>query len=85
MEGYSTIKEIRQVFNKCLDIVADKDPRYGSMWKKESMDELLGNISRKFKGLEHQFKENGEVDMEFPLDLINYTAFFYMRLLSEDE
>ena len=73
------------VFRECLHIIADRDPKYGSMWKKEDMDELWGNVSRKFKGIEHQWKKSGKVDMEFPLDLINYVAFFYLRLLDENK
>ena len=81
----STVEEARLVFEQCLYLIADRDPKYGSQWRKEDLDELWGNVSRKFKGLEYQWKNNGKVDMEFPLDLINYTAFFYMRLLNEDK
>ena len=76
----STVEEVRIVFEKCLHLVADRDPKYGSQWRKENLDELFGNISRKFEGIKYQWKETGQLDMEFPLDLINYTVFFYLRL-----
>jgi len=83
----STIIEVKDVFEECLQLIQDRDPKYGSMWRTEDLGELFGNVSRKFKGLEHQFKTRdlGPVDMEFPLDLINYTAFFLLRLRNADK
>lgn len=85
MERTTTVKAVQEVFKDAIRLIEDRDQKYGSMWRTEDMDELFGNIHRKFKGLEHQWKNNnGEVDLEFPLDLINYTAFFLLRLRSED-
>jgi len=82
MEG--TVERVRDLFEECLEIIGDRDPKYGSQWKKESMEELLGNVSRKYSGLKWQFEEKGKVDLEFPKDLINYTAFFLLRLVDEN-
>ena len=81
----SSVVEVGEVFRECLDLITDRDPKYGSMWSTEDLGELFGNVSRKFRGLEHQWKTNGSIDMEFPLDLINYTAFFLLRLRNEDK
>jgi len=82
MEG-SSVAEARKVFEECLSLIADRDPKYGSMWRTEDLEELFGNVSRKFKGIEHQWKTNRSLDMEFPLDLVNYTIFFLLRLRNE--
>ncbi len=83
MEG--TVEEARAVFRECLDIISDRESKYGQQWREEDIEELFGNVSRKFKGVEYQFKNNGRVDLEFPLDLINYTIFLYLRLKSENK
>mgnify|MGYP003394185729 CR=1 FL=1 len=84
MEG-SSVVEARRVFEECLTLIADRDPKYGSMWRTEDLGELFGNVSRKFKGIEYQWKETEGLDKEFLLDLINYTAFFLLRLRNADK
>jgi len=79
MNTVETIVSVEETFLECLKIVKEKDKKYGSMWAEEDLEELWGNVSRKFKGVQYQLAE-GLVDKEFPLDLINYVVFLYLRL-----
>ncbi len=78
------METVEKVFEECLKIIKDREPKYGPQWKEEPLDELWGNVCRKFKGLDYQ-KKLGNIDMEFPIDLINYVAFYYLRLKDENE
>ena len=71
----------RLVFNKCKELIENKEAVYGSHWKSEDPAYLDVNMRRKYLGFDHQVVNRKQLQMEDLLDLINYTAFRYIKEL----
>ena len=78
-------QEVGKVFKECLELIEEREEKYGLRWKDEAIGYQWGNIFRKAEGIRYQY-ERGDFactdphDREQLLDLINYTAFVVRRL-----
>jgi hypothetical protein len=69
----------RLVFDRCKELIDSREETYGSHWRTEDPAYLDVNIRRKYLGFDHQVVNRKKVQMEDLLDLINYTAFRYIK------
>jgi len=70
-----------KVFKKCLDLIADREERYGAHWKTETVNSQNQNIDRKYRSFAYSVKNGKKIIDEDLLDIINYCAFRYIRLI----
>lgn len=86
----STINELKKLpFEKalfsCLEIWADRFPKYGVGWKENKEYHMMALISEKFKRLEYNFENPSEKDRyenkaEILRDLINWSLFYLQNV-----
>lgn len=77
-----TSDELREeVFNKCLDLIDNREDQYGDHWRVEPESWYISNIERKYNGLMNQLRKVplDKIDPEILLDLINYCGFLERR------
>ena len=87
--GYNTIEELKSVFSKALELISDRDTRYGDRWKDQPVEEILIKAGMKVDGIRYQFRNhllgNKERLLEDIRDGINYLAFLHRRIENEED